>query len=79
MSATAVVSRNVNVLLFPSLLYFLLLILLQRGCKMKDHMISFLFVERKSAKKQEVLNRDENNREKKRAGIWKKKGGKLEK
>lgn len=63
MSATAVVSRNVNVLLFPSLLYFLFLILLQRGSKMKDHMISFPFVERKSAKKQKVLNRNENERE----------------
>lgn len=64
MSATAEVSRNVNVLLFPSLLYFLLLILLQRGSKMKDYMISFPLVERKSAKKQKVLNRNENNREK---------------
>lgn len=62
MSATAVVGRNVNVLLFLSLLYFLL-ILLQRGNKMKDHMISFPFVERKSAKKQKVFNGNENDRE----------------
>lgn len=41
MSGVAVVRRNINVLLLPSLLYFLLLILLQRGSKMKDHIISF--------------------------------------
>lgn len=63
MSAIAIVSRNVNVLLFPSLLYFVLLIVLQKGSKMKHHMISFPFVERKSARKQKALNSNANGRE----------------
>lgn len=62
MSAIAIVSRNVNVLLFPSLLYFVLIVL-QKGSKMKHHMISFPFVERKSARKQKALNSNANGRE----------------
>lgn len=41
---------------------------------MKDHRISFPFVE----KKQTVLSRNENDREEKGVRIWKKKGKKLE-
>lgn len=78
MSVTAVVSRNLSVLLFSSLLYFLLLILLQRSSKIKNHRISFPFVENKCAKKQKILSRNKNDREK-TVGMGKKKGGKLEK
>lgn len=62
MSVATVVSRNLSVLLLPSLLYFLL-ILLRRSSKMKDNRISFPFVEKKCAKKQNVLSRNENERE----------------
>lgn len=75
MSAAAVVRGNVNVLLFPSLLYFLL-IFLQRGSKMKDHIISFLFVERNSAKQQKVLNKNENDREETEQELGKRRVGK---
>lgn len=77
MSPTTVVSRNVNVLLFPSMLYFLLLILLQRGSKMKDHMISFPFVGKKKCKELESFKQEWERGN--RPGIGKKKGRKLEK
>lgn len=46
---------------------------------MKDHRISFPFVEKNCAKKHKVLSRNENDREEMEYEFGKRKGGKLEK